>query len=438
MTDILSQLGAFTNPFGAPSSGEWNLTKGVYTDPVAKRSITFFYETSKGDDPSKKTAIDQITDGGGRRIATYEYPYRDGQRLADLGRKGEIFTFNIKFHGQNYQQKFQEFLEVVVNSNNAGTLSHPVRSGIIAGQIKGALTVRLRDYEFIHRYDEWNAITIKAVFLEDNTDALASTNVPQASQDSALRSSLQTMVNAQSSLSLLIFSTGAALLIPNAIMNSMKQQLDSITGQISRLFGQIAATFSGDAQLQALTAQGSLVTGGIVNLTAGSVLGSPNAPTVGGGGTTGTVGATLAAQLPPVYQVGFDSTTQVIINAQIRAFLNANQITPQQAVFAANQIRIAISAAILVIQNNFGNDGYTLELQYRGIANAVQAATESAIATAQTLVTIFTVPSPMSLRQVAFKAGLTVDDQNVIEALNPFLGSVNYIPTGTQLVVPAT
>lgn len=407
--DLLSAVGAFANPFGAPSQGEWNLSRGVYTQKngPSSKSIIFFYESSKGEDPSKRSAIDTITDTGGRRLAVYEYAYRDGQRLADLGRKGETFTFNIKFHGSNYQQKFQEFLDVVVNSNQQGTLLHPIR---------GSITVRFRDWEYNHRYDEFNTVNIKAIFTEDNTDALTATNVPAASQDSALRSALQTLTNLQAAIQQSIFNVGALLLLPNAIVNSMQQRLASITGQFSTLLGALAATFSSDAQLQSLVAQGSQVTGGVSNLTSGS---------------------TQDADLPPVFQVGFDPTTQASINAQIQAYISANQITPQQAVFQANQVRASITAAINDARANLGNSGYDIEVQYRGMAVAVQAATEAAISTAQNQVKLYTVPHAMSLRMVAFLNGRSPDDGNLIEALNPYLASINYVAQGTQLVVPA-
>ena len=402
-------IGSFANPFGAPSQGEWNLSRGVYTQKngAGSKSIIFFYETPKGEDPSQKTAVDTITDSGGRRLAVYEYAYRDGQALADLGRKGETFTFNIKFHGPNYQTKFQEFLNVVVNSNQQGTLLHPVR---------GSLTVRFRDWEYNHRYDEWSTVNIKAVFVEDSTDLLSATNLPAASQDSALRSALQLLTNLQAAIQQSIFNAGALALLPNAIITAMQNRLTSITGQFSALLGTLAATYSTDAQLQSLAAQAATLTGGVTALTSGS---------------------TQAASLPPVFQVGFDPTTQSAINSQIQAFISANQITPQQAVFSANQVRAAITVAINEARTNLGNNAYDTEVQYRGMAVAVQTVTEAAISTAQSLITLYTVPYDMSLRKVAFLNGLTPDDGNTIEALNPYLASVNYVSQGTQLVVPA-
>jgi hypothetical protein len=105
--------------------------------------------------------------------------------------------------------------------------------------------------------------------------------------------------------------------------------------------------------------------------------------------------------------------------------------------FTANQILTAIAAAISEITANLGNQGYSIVLQYRILAVQIQTVTQSAIANLQTQVTMYTVPYDMSLRMVAFLNGLTTDDQNEIENLNPFLQSVNYISKGTVIQVPA-
>ena len=415
ITDVFSDLSALSNPYGTPSQGQWNLARGVYTTKISNKSMIFFYEKK---DPifTQHTAIDQITDSGGRRIAKYEYPYRDGQRLTDLGRKGETFTMNIKFHGLQYQTKLKEFLNVLVNSNEQAVVTHPVR---------GAVTARYSTHEFVHRYDEWNAVTIKVTFEEDNTDTLAQTNVQQASQDSAIRNALQNLVNAQATISADISAVSALLKLPSSIIAAMQLRLTSLTNQISGLIGQLGATFSSNTTIQGLAASAAKTTGGITSLSSGTA-------------TSVAAGTSVTSTLPPVFQVGFDATTQAAINTQLANFIAANTISPQQAVYYANQARAAISVAIAEINTNMGNSGYDIMVQYRGLAVSIQQAVEASLAASQSLVTIYTLQTPMSLRQVAFANGLTADDQNTIEALNPYLSSVNYIPAGTQVTVPVS
>lgn len=419
LSDIVSDVSAFSNPFGAPSAGQWNLSKGMYTSSTNKQ-LVFFVESKAGETNASLTALEQITDGGGRRVAIYEYPYVDGQQTADLGRKGETYTFNIKFHGNNYQQKYRDFLNIVAADSGVGTLTHPVLSAV-----RGEIKVKFQTYENVHRHDEWNAITIKATFIEDNTTSIASKNTQPSSSDSFLRNALQLLTTTQAAISAAISDVNGLLLLPSALKNSFLQRLNSIVSQVSRLLGQLAATFSSNATLQALAAQAAATSNTIPSLSGGSV--SSN---VGG---TGTI-----SQLPPVYQVGFSPTALAAATAQISNYVNSNTITPQQAVFVANQIRTLIVTAIAELSATYGNAAYDIILSYKGLAITIQQAVESAIAASQTQVMLYTTPTTMSLRMVAFKNGLLPERQNDIEALNPYLPSVNYIPAGTQLVVPAS
>lgn len=419
--DILSNLAQVGNPFGAPSVGQWNLSQGIFTQKEGNNpeSVIFFYATAKDEPRTARTAVDQITDSGGRRLAIYEYPYRDGQAIADLGRKGETFTFNIVFHGLNYQNQFQNFLDVVVNYSGQGTLMHPVRSS----SKSGALTVRFRDWEFIHQHSQWNAVAIRATFIEDATDQILKTNEPSASPDSAIRSSVQTLTINEAEIAANIAKIGLLLALPSSTINQLQQRLLTVTTQTSFLLGQLAVSFSTSALLQQLFLSASNVSGGIIGLSSGQV--------------ASTTGGNVLASLPPVFQVGFDPATQALITSQLQAFVSANTITPQQAVFSANQARGLITTAIGEINTNMGNQGYATVVLYRALAVQIQIATEQCIAQAQSLIKVYTLPSAMSLRTVAQKNGFSPDSQNVIEALNPYLQSVNYIAKGTQVIVPA-
>lgn len=423
LDSLLSDLASLANPFGSASKGEWNLARGVYTSSTGQSLVFFAEKKGAGDEtPTNITALDQISDSGGRRLAIYEYPYVDGQRVEDLGRKGETFTFNIKFFGDDYQDRFQSFVKIVIQDKGTGTLIHPVRSSMNGAPPGGAAKVRLSTYEFLHRYDEWNAVTIKATFIEDNTGSISVKGAP-VKVNSALGSLLQTLSNVQAAVSSLIGAVTAILLLPAAIKAGLLARLASIVALVSSLLGQLAATFSSNKQLQSLAAQAHQASSTIPGLTTGTVT-----QTVGG--------STITAKLPPVFQVGFDPVTQVLLTSQINNFVNGNQITPAQAVFSANQIRAQITLAINEVIEALGNDSYDVVVQYRTLAVSIQQAVESCIAAAQPQVIVYLTPSPMSLRTIAYKNNLTPDRQNDIEALNPYLPSVNYIPKGTQVLVP--
>lgn len=398
------------NPFGLPSQGLWNLQKGSFTTSDKGQTV-FFVENSIGQLPGELSAIDTISDSGGRRLAVYEYPYIDGQAIQDLGRKGEHFTFNIKFFGQNYQLMFKEFIENITKSNQKGTLNHPVR---------GSFPARFLEWEYIHRHDEWNSVTIKATFLEDDTDQISSLNLLN-DINSMLRNGLQVLSSVTSTITSGLAEIVAIKNLPSSILKNLQSQFKAITATVSSLFGQLGATYSSDAQLQTLFSTA-------VNL--GNVL------LTNGGVVTATT-SNPTGQLPPVYQVGFSPADQTNITAQLSSFVNANQITPQQAMYQANQARSEISTAIQNINTELGNDGYSIVLQYRILAVQIQLVTQAAISSVQAQIKQYVVPRAMSLRMVAFLNGLTPDRQNDIEALNPYITSINYVEAGVILQVPS-
>lgn len=403
-----SIIPALENPYGSVDANSWHLQKGTFIN-VQGQSVVFFIEKRSGQDTTQMNAIDQISDSAGRRIAVYEYPYLDGQALDDLGRRGERFTFNIKFFGSNYQVIFKHFIDVVVNSNGQGTLTHPVR---------GAIKCRFQEYEFIHRYDEWNAVTIKATFLEDNTGQIQSANLTAASSNSILRSALSTAVNIIATATNTLFALKALLSLPTTIYNALNLRIKSINDAVSSFLAQLASTYSTDSQLQLLAFNFSTVSGGLSGIN---------------GGTT-----TNGSKIPPVYQVGFTQTEQNTINAHLASFINSNQVSSQQAIYTANTIRSTISTAIIEVETQLGNNAFDLVLLYRQLAVSIQVTTQNCISSTQPTIKVYNVPYLMSLRKAAFLNGLTSDRQNDIEELNPYLASVNYVPENTILLVPAS
>lgn len=423
-------------PFGPNSHGEWNLVRGVFTNAKGN-SLVFFIESGKNElmeidsatgipkrtsSTDIRTALDQTSDSGGRRLAIYEYPYRDGQRILDLGRKGQSFQFNIKFFGSNYQTKLADFVKDVVNVPGTGTLSHPTLSPII-----GSIQVRFKEYEFVHRYDEYSAVTIKATFIEDSNSTFANTiSAQDLSVDTTLQSTTGDLFSKIAKIQQGLTDAVTLLNLPNKTLSALTSKLFVVQVQLSNALGKLAASFSSDATLLGLASRAATVAGGIAGLTSGTVATSNNG------------GKTKLQQLPPIYQSGFDPKTQASIAAQISSFVNANQITPQQAVFQANQARQGISQAIAQVESQLGTYGYDVILNYRSLAISIQTATEVAVSTAQSKIKLFTVDRDMSLRMVASRNGLSPDRQNDIEALNPYLPSVNFVPKGTVLSVPAS
>jgi prophage DNA circulation protein len=408
-------VGIASNPYGTPSKGEWTLTEGSFFIPATGKKVKFFFETAKGESRTRRTGLEQISDTGGRRKVIYEYPYKDGQVLDDLGRKGEKFAFNLKFWGTDYKTLFQEFLDTVTKSKESGILTHPVLGQINCGFL---------DYEFVHRYDEFSAVTIRANFIEDTKDQLLATNLTAVSANSSLRSALSALTDLQASISDGISVLSATLLIPAAVKSALNARLASITGQLSRFLGQLSATFSTSQDLKRLAAAANQA-GGYQFLSSGISQ------------STGAV-TTAGQNLPPVFQVGFDENTASAVAAQETSYANAAAITPQQAVYQMNVIRSQISDAITEVDTAFGNSGADVALSYRTLAVVFQQAVEASVYTTGSSIKVYTVPRLMSLRQIAADNGLDPDRQNDIFALNPGLDSANFVPQGTQLTIPTS
>jgi len=410
---ILKDIGVESlNPFGSNAAKQWNLATGVYKTKSYPSGVVFFYEV-KDPNPNSKTAMDQLSDSGGRRIAKYEYPYQDGQKLKDLGKKGQKFTFNIKFFGLDYQNLFKQFIEIVCDSNEIGTIVHP---------IQGAFDVRPTDWEFVHRHDEWSAVTIKITFEEDNTKSINLFSLTQTTPDAKIRNMIQDLVDNQASISASIDDISTTLLKPQSVIDGLKLKLDSISGSVTRLIGQVSATYSSNSNTQQILAQTSLnSSGSLSKINSGTV----------------SVGGTVQSTLPPIFQVGFDTKTQASINAQTATFISSNKITSQQAIYSSNAARAEIKSAIAEITSVFGNFGYQINLNYRAIAISIQEMIEAAISIQSSKIKLYVVPTTMSLRMVAQKNNISYKRQNEIESLNPYLSSINYIEAGTVLTVPA-
>ena len=70
------------------------------------------------------------------------------------------------------------------------------------------------------------------------------------------------------------------------------------------------------------------------------------------------------------------------------------------------------------------------------MAVACQEVLQAGIASSRARLNTYTLPRLMSVREVAFANGLTPNEGEEIEIMNPALESANYIPKGTVLKIP--
>lgn len=409
-------LDVISNPFGETRQGHWNITEGSFTQDVSGERVVFLFDETAArarkeaaqENSQQKTAISTITDTGGRRKVIYEYPYRNGQRVRDLGRRGESFALNVMFHGPQYQTLFNRFIRVCVNGKESGVFSHPVR-----GSLRGAF----QGYEFVHDHSASNAVAIRCTFIEDSSDDLATLQAEKNAPDSVIRQGLSILTTVQQKVTQAIDLVEFAQTAPKAALDLLRTRLDNIVASTSILLGKLASTFGTDVQLKALAGQAQAAAIPITSLTAGI---SEN------------------AVLPAVFQVGMVAEAAALLDAQTAAFVGASQVTTSQAIFQANAIRLSLAAGIQEAEDNLGNEGAEIVLQYRTLAVQIQDTVEASISAAKLRVRTYTTPYNMSLRQVAFNNGLSPDRQNDLSDLNPTLFSVNFVAEGTVLTVPVS
>lgn len=407
-------LAVLNNPFGSTNQAQWNLTEGSFTQDETGERVVFLFDQTAAvarqeaaqENSQQRTAVSTISDKGGRRKVKYEYPYRNGQRVRDLGRQAESYDLNIVFHGPQYQTLFNRFLRVCVNSKLSGVFSHPVR-----GSIRGAF----ESYEFNHSHDMNNAVAIRCTFIEDSSDDLTALNAEKSAPDSVIRQALSILTDVQATITHAIDIVEFAQSVPKRATDLLNARIDGIVSAASTLLGKLASTFGTDVQLKALAAQANNAGLPITSLTAGESDGK---------------------SLPAVFQVGMVAEAADLLDAQEAAFIGANQVSTSQAIFQTNKIRQSIAAGIEEAETELGNDGADIVLAYRTLAVQMQDTVEAAISAASLRVREFTVPYNMSLRQVAFLNGLSPDRQNDLADLNPALQSVNFVAEDTVLTVP--
>jgi hypothetical protein len=409
MAGILGSIGGFSNPYGSPSQDEWAINSAKFTLLDGSGTSILFFAAKASEDPfGNKSALESVSDSGGRRIAIYEYPYRDGQATEDLGRKGERYSFVLTFFGPRYRERYVEFYQKVITQRSLGILTHPSI---------GDKPARLMDYEFVHRYDQFNAVSLRCSFVEDNT-ATTGDNQPTLDKvgaiDSLLRGALSTMTKVNRVVQNNIFAFEAILLLPGATVNAMRLRLSSIMDGHASLLGAMASTFSSNGSIIALASS----SGGINNANSGT------------SASTGNV-------LPPVFEVGLPPSEAETVAANQAAFQNANQVTSTQLVYNANVERSKVAEAIAYHESNMGSDSADAVIAYRELVVSFQKAVESCIKSASLQTVQYLVPYEMTLAEAAFLNKLSPDRMVDIERLNPQIESANSIAAGSVIAVPS-
>lgn len=104
--------------------------------------------------------VESSSDDYSRRIVQYNYPYKDGAELEDLGREPRPSSFRAIFFGNDYLPLLVDFLKEV-DKGETRTLQHP-----LFGQWEARCVRAVVDHEHSRR----NSAAVDLEFLEDGVN----------------------------------------------------------------------------------------------------------------------------------------------------------------------------------------------------------------------------------------------------------------------------
>lgn len=327
--------------------------------------------------------LSSVRDQGGRRKAVYKFPYTDGQTTNDLGREGYSYSIECVFHGPGYKVGWNA-LQRELNKPEPGELIHP---------ILGRITVVPKDWTYTHGADTRQAVTVSINFIEHN---FTIGDPSQVLPDPTAKGALGAAIGVLNALSNAITTVQATVSLARSIRNSIAASIEVLTALMQGSLIKMNSTFnpnSGD---------------------------TPEAVSISGGG----VGETTNS-------VSVTTVDDDIYNDQ------GVILTTQQVIDEVNSYRAEAQNTLKLIQDSDAElDLYDVKLTILDSVNQLQSVAEKGLQSSKPRVIEYTLPRNMSLREVAYANGLSPDDSDQIDALNPTLESVNEVLKGTVLQVP--
>lgn len=417
-----SSLETIRQLFGG-TPGEWDIEEASYN------SVTFHVFKSQVDWGG---ALPSVRDSGGRRLVKYKFPYRDGQTTDDLGAEPETFSLDILLFGESYRSGLVQLMKEL-QKPEPGLLVHPVR---------GVITCKMQDYELTHSVESRFAVALKVTFVQHSFTLASYGKIAEKKTFKGIIASLLQVFN-----------------VINGAVNKVRALVN--------LVNSVRATILDAYESYLAAFQTTLVSVNQV-FNKGTSADIPALVPVNQGGVLQPDGTLSSTSFPDA--VNPDDPYRNVPVAQIQAAIAANSavLASQENAF---QILANVSTALasLVIQNQINscraladnlikileatplNQGSLLSLGtdsdgslefYLEILDLkrsvilLQNAYETGLSQTQASVIRYKVPRLMSLREVAFANNLDPDRSLEIDLLNPELESVNFLPAGTDVLVP--
>jgi len=339
--------------------------------------------------------LTSIADSGGRRIAVFKFPYKDGQTTNDLGRDGYSYSIDCIFHGKGYKDAWNNLKQRLDTKAIPGDLIHP---------ITGKVRVKPKTWSYTHTSESHQAVMVKMEFVEHSFSVGSTilTDVDPTSKG-ALSGALDFLNKIQSTLTTVLATVNLARTFVSTINNSI--------AELTAFYRSALALFN-------------------FTFNQGNTTDTPETVSVQQGGTVSTGGTSganaVSVSTSPSQQDNIDSTSAVL-----------QVLTTQQVIDLVNQYRALVETLLETIAAQGAEIAfYELILVLKQSCNALQDVAEKGIKSAKPTVIQYKLFRKMSLREVAFVNGLTPDDVLVLDALNPTLDSTNDIPIGTVIQVP--
>lgn len=391
--------------FNNGQAANWDIFEASYISTASLQNggtpVKFLIFTQDSSDPANyHAAVNQIMDNFGRRKTKFQYPYRDGQTTDDLGRSPQKFEFEALLFGDQYLLGLQMLL---------GELNDPT-PGILAHPIYGEIQVVATEFSLTHSSEKRKAVAIKLNFEEHNF-SIAQISFDDKTNDTSKTGKLAALSSAFNKISAAINTVGANLTAIQSTKNAIKRALGDFKDSYALISAQLNAAFNG----------GQASIPGLLPVNEGGLQGA-------GGTIVAANPSTVISPTDPFASVpsGLTDTTQTALVAQsIQKNIQVN--------------RDALSGIIASIEaQNNGNGALELHdtiLDLKSTAVTMQEAYEAGVASSNAHVIQYVTPWDMSVREIAYRNGLTPENGIDIALLNPSLQSLNLVPKGTSLKV---
>ena len=169
--------------------------------------------------------VQSVSDDFTRRIINYDYPYKDGSELEDLGREARPSSFAAIFFGDGYLSELGALIQLI-DEGKTQTLKHP---------LFGTWQAKCTRANVTHNHDRRDSALVDLEFLEDGVN----TSIPEIFSIGAVQSEMllgvDELQSADDALTENIDSLTAFIDDATAFIDDVDAQISDLTARFERL-----------------------------------------------------------------------------------------------------------------------------------------------------------------------------------------------------------